>query len=165
VLGLENMGNQGLFETSDEIQLHRIALKSLVILEGQAQISDEYLCGMKRPYSAPIIHGVIELNLHGNMQVGDVLIDCDVTSIFISPSLLRTLSLPHKQAFTSTQSLNGQVMMNSVESRMATLRVQYSQHLNPVDKLEDLVIQMKGRQLSGFSILNTLILLMNWTIQ
>ena len=67
--------------------------------------------------------------------------------IFISPSLLRKLELPHEPAFTSTEGLNGQVMMSPRESRTATLLVQYFEHLKPFDELEVLVVPMKAYDL------------------
>jgi len=70
------------------------------------------------------------------MQQVKALIDCGVTSIFISPSVLRKLELPHEPAFTSTQGPNGQVMVSAKESRKASLLVQYFEHLKPVDESE-----------------------------
>jgi hypothetical protein len=131
----------------DEIQPHRIALKSRVILEGQALMSSQYLCGTERPDSVQIIHEVLVQKIHGNMQQVKALIDCGSTSIFISPSLLRKLELPHEPAFTSTQGLNGQVMMSARESRKASLLVQYFEHLEPVDELEVLVVPMTAYNL------------------
>ena len=81
------------------------------------------------------------------MQRVKALIDCGATSIFISPSLLRKLELPHEPAFTSTQGLNGQVMMSAKESRKASLLVQYFEHLKPVDESEVLVVPMKAYDL------------------
>jgi hypothetical protein len=68
-------------------------------------------------------------------------------SIFISPSLLRKLELPHDTAFTSTQGLNGQVMMSARESRKATLLVQDFEHLKLGDESEVLVVPMKAYDL------------------
>jgi hypothetical protein len=68
-------------------------------------------------------------------------------SIFISPSLLRKLELPHKPAFTSTQGHNCQVMMSPMESRTATLLVQYFEQLKPFDESEVVVIPMKAYNL------------------
>jgi len=67
-LGMENLGNRALFATLDEIQPHRIALKSKVILEGRAVMSSQYLCGTERPDLVYIIHEVLVQNIHGNMQ-------------------------------------------------------------------------------------------------
>jgi hypothetical protein len=123
-LGWENLGNRALFETLDEIQLHRISLKSRVILEGRNVMLSQYQCGTARPDSADNIHEVPERNIHSNMQRVKALINCGATSIFISLSILRTLELPHEPAFTYTQCLNGQVMMSARESRKASLLVQ-----------------------------------------
>jgi hypothetical protein len=81
------------------------------------------------------------------MQRLEALIDCGAPSIFISPSLLRKLELPHEPAFTSTQGLNGQVMMSAKESQKASLLVQYFEHLKPVDESEVLVVPMKAYDL------------------
>jgi hypothetical protein len=110
-------------------------------------MSSEYLCGTERLDSAHIVHEVLVRNIHGNMQRVKALIDCSATSIFISPSLLRKLELPHEPAFISTQGLNGQVMMSAKESRKASLLVQYFEHLKPVDESEDLVVPMKAYDL------------------
>jgi hypothetical protein len=106
-------------------------------------MSSQYLCGTERPDSAHIVHEVLVRNIHGNMHRVTALIDCGATSSFITPSLLRKLELPHEPAFTSTQGLNGQVIMSAKESRKASLLVQYFEHLKPVDKSEVLVVPMK----------------------
>ena len=146
-LGLENLANRALFATLNKIQPHRIAIKSSVILEGRALMSSQHLCGTERLDSVHIVHEVLVQNIHGNMQRVKALIDCGAMSIFISPSLLRKLELPHEPSFTSTQGLNGQVMMSAKESRKASLLVQYFEHLKPVDELEVLVIPMKAYNL------------------
>jgi len=110
-------------------------------------MSSQYLCGTERLDSAHIIHEVLVQNIHGNMQQVKALIDCGATSIFISLSLLWKLELPHEPAFTSTQGLNGQVMMPATESQKASVLVQYFEHLKPVDKSEVLVIPMKPKDL------------------
>jgi len=81
------------------------------------------------------------------MQRVKALIDCGATSICISPSLLRTLELPHEPAFTSTQGLNGQVMMSAKESRKASLLVQYFEHRKPLDRSMVLVVPMMAYDL------------------
>jgi len=110
-------------------------------------MSSQYLCGTERLDSAHIIHEVLVRNIHGNMQRVKALIDCGATSIFISPSLLRKLELRHEPAFTSTQGLNGQVMMSAKESRKASLLVQYFEHLKIVDESEVLVVPIKAYDL------------------
>jgi len=142
-LAVDNLGNRALYATSDEIQLHSIAIKSRVLLEGQALMSIQYLCGTDRPDSAHIIHEVLVRNIHGNMQLVKAQIDSGATSIFISPSLLRKLELPHQPAFTSTQGFNGQVMMSAKQSRKASLLVQYFEHIKTVRESEVLVVPMK----------------------
>jgi hypothetical protein len=110
-------------------------------------MSSQYLCSTERPDSAHIIHEVLVRNIQGNMQRVKELIDCGATSIFISPSLLRKLELPHEPAFTSTPGLNGQVMMSERESRKASLEDQYLEHLEPVNESEVLVVEMKAYDL------------------
>jgi len=110
-------------------------------------MSSQYLCGTARPDSANSIHEVLVRNIHGNMQRSKALIDSGATRIFISPSLLRKLELLHKPAFTSTQGLNGEVMMSVSESQKVSLLVQYFEHLKPVDELEVLVVPMKAYDL------------------
>ena len=77
------------------------------------------------------------------MQRVKALIDCCVTRIFISPSLLRKLELPREPAFTSTLGLIGQVMMSAKERRNASLLVQIFEPRELVDKSEVLVVPMK----------------------
>jgi len=110
-------------------------------------MSSQYLCGTDRSDLAHIIHEVLVRNIHGNMQRVKSPMHCTAMGIFISPSLLRKLELPHEPAFTSTEGLNGQVMMSPRESRTATLLVQYFEHLKPFDELEVLVVPMKAYDL------------------
>jgi hypothetical protein len=67
------------------------------------------------------------------MQRVKALIDCDATRVVILLILLKTLELPHEPAFTTTQGLNGQVMMSAKESLKASHVVQYFEHLKPID--------------------------------
>ena len=108
--------------------------------EGRVLMSSQCLCGTERPDSVQIVHGVLVRNIHVNRQQVTALIDCGATSIVISPSRLWRPELPHEPAFTSTQVLNGQVLMFAKESRKASLLVQYFEHLKPVDKSEVLVV-------------------------
>jgi hypothetical protein len=81
------------------------------------------------------------------MQPVKALIDFGAMIIFILLSLLTKLELPHNPAFTSTQSLNGQVIISAKESRKASLVVWYVENLKPVDELAVLVIPMKAYNL------------------
>jgi hypothetical protein len=126
--GLENLRNRALCTTLDEIHPHRIALKSNVILAGRALMSSQYLCGIERPDSVHIILEVLLRNIHGNMQRVKALIDCGATSIIISLTLLRKLELPHKPALTSTQGVNGHVMMSARQ-------VSWFSNLNTLNRL------------------------------
>jgi hypothetical protein len=81
------------------------------------------------------------------MQPVNAHIDCGATSIFISPSLIWKLELPHKPTFTSTQCLNSQVMMSAKAPRNARLLVHNFEHLKPVDELEVTVVPMKAYDL------------------
>jgi hypothetical protein len=75
------------------------------------------------------------------------LINCGATSIYISPSLHRKIESPHEPAFTSTQGLNGQVMMSARDRRKASLLVLYFEHLKSVDESEVLVVPMNAYNL------------------
>ena len=136
--GLDNLGN--LFETLDEIQPHLIALKSRVILEGLSLMSSQFLCWTERPDSVHIIYEILVRNIHRNIQRVKERIDCGATSIFIWPSLLRKLQLPHEPAFTSTKGLNTQVMMSARERQKASLLVQYFEHRKLVDESQVSVV-------------------------
>jgi hypothetical protein len=107
-------------------------------------MSSQYVCGTERLDSARIVDEVLLRNIHGNMQQVKAVFNCGATSISISPSLLKKHESPHEPAFTSTQGLNGQVMMSAKESRKASLLVQYFKHGKPVDESEVLVIPMKA---------------------
>jgi hypothetical protein len=138
------LGTRALLATIDEIQPHRLALKSRVILEPpRALFSSQYLCGTEKPDSSHIVHEVQIRDRHGEIQRVRALIDCGATSIFMAPRLLRRLGLRHEPAFTSTQGLNGQIMMSAKESQKTSFSVQYFQHLAPVDESEVLVVPMK----------------------
>jgi hypothetical protein len=76
------------------------------------------------------------------MQCVQTLIDCGVTSIFMALRLLRQLGLKYEPAFTSTQGLNGEMMMSVQESQKTCFSVEYYKHLAPVDKSEVLVVPM-----------------------
>jgi hypothetical protein len=133
--------------TLNENQPHQITLKSRAILEERAQMSSQYLCGTERPDSTHIIHELRVRDIHGNMHRVRALIDCGATSLFMTPRLLRQLRLPHEPAFTSTQGLNGQLMMSAKESRKTNISVQYFEHLAPVDQPEVLIVPMKAYDL------------------
>jgi hypothetical protein len=141
---LENLGNRAISATLDKIQQHQIALKSRVIVAGRAPIPSQYLCGTERPDSVNIVHEVLVQNIHGIMKRFKPLIASGATSIVISPSLLRQLELPHKSVFTSTQGLNGQVMMSAKERQKASHLFQYVEHVKPVDKSEVIAVPMKA---------------------
>jgi len=127
-LGLENLGNWAFIAALDEIQPHQITLKSRVILDCRTLMSSQYLTGTEGPDSAHSIHEDLVQTIPGNMQRVKGLIHCGATSIFISPSLLWKLTLPHDPGFTSTQGLDVQVMMSANESQKASLLVQYFVH-------------------------------------
>jgi hypothetical protein len=55
--------------------------------------------------------------------------------------------MPHNPTFTSTQRLNGQVMMSAKDSRKASVLVQYFEHLKLVDESEVLVVPMNAYNL------------------
>jgi hypothetical protein len=121
-------------------------------------MSRYYICSTERPDSAHIIHEFLVQNIHGNIQRVKALIDFGATIIFISLSLLRKLKLPHKPAFTSTQCLNGLVMMSARESQNACVSVHSFEHHKPVDESEVEVVQMTSHApvlgLEGFKATN-----------
>jgi len=115
-IGLERLESGVLMATLDEMQPHRIALKSNVILEQSAKMSSQSQCATDRPDSTSIIHPVKVRNLHCNMHRLRALIECVASSIFMTLRLLQLLRLPHEPAFTSTQGLNGQLIISVKES-------------------------------------------------
>ena len=89
-LGMEKLGAQALMATLDEVQPHRISLKSRVVLESpSARVLSQYLCGTEIPDSAHIVHEVQIRHRNGEMQRVRALIDCGATSIFMAPTLLK----------------------------------------------------------------------------
>ena len=58
-LGMENLGAQALMVTLDEVEPHRISLKSRVVMESpRARMLSQYICGTETPDSANINHEV-----------------------------------------------------------------------------------------------------------
>jgi len=89
-LGLETIGMRSLMATLDEIQPHRIAMKSRVILEPPAaRMSSQYLCGTTKSDTSHIVHELYVRNVYRERQCIRALIDCGTTSIFMAPRLLR----------------------------------------------------------------------------
>jgi hypothetical protein len=86
---MEKLGAQALMATLDEVQPHRISLKSRFVLERRrARMLSQYLCGTEIPDSAHIVHEVQIRDRNGEMQRFWALIDCGATSIFMAPRLL-----------------------------------------------------------------------------
>ena len=134
--------------TMDSIQLHRIALKSRVVLESpKAHMSSQYLCGMSRPDTSHIIHEVFLRDGNGEMQRVRALIDWGTTSIFMTPRLRKRLGLVDEPAYVTTLGLNGHVMAHASESRKTWFTVPYMEHLSPVQESEVLVVPMRAYDL------------------
>jgi len=129
--------------TMDEIRLHRIALKSRVILESpRAEMLSQYLCGTETPDSAHIIHEIQIRDEHGEMQHVPALIDCGATTIFMAPWLFKNLGISHEAAHITTLGLGGQSMQHAKDNRKMSISVQYMEHLAQVTEPEVLVVPM-----------------------
>jgi len=88
-LGMEKLGVQAPMTTLDEVQPHRISLKSSVVLESlRARMLSQYLCGTEILNSAHIAHEVQNRDRNGKMQRIRARIDCGATSMFMAPRLL-----------------------------------------------------------------------------
>jgi hypothetical protein len=122
-LGLVNLRNQAIFRAFDEIQLHYIAVKSLVIFDCQPLMSSLPLGGTEKLDLAHIINVVLTQNIHGTMNRVKAVIESGATHIIMSPRFLRILKLPHESVFPSFQCLNVQVIMSTMDSRKASLLV------------------------------------------
>jgi hypothetical protein len=85
-------------------------------------------------------------------------------SIFISPSLLSKLEWLHGPAFTTTQYLNGQVMISAKENQKASLLSHNYGQLKPVNKSEVLVATMTTcDQILGLPRFNGMNVDIDWT--
>jgi hypothetical protein len=143
-LGMEKLGAQTQMATLDEVQPHRISLKSSVILETpRARMLSQYLCGTEIPDSAHIVHEVQIRDRNGEIQLVQALIDCGETSICMAPWLLKRLGISHEAAHISTLGLNGGVMQQAKDSRKTRIMVQYLDYLAPVDESDVLVVPMR----------------------
>ena len=104
---MQKLGAQALMATLEEVQPHRISLKSRVVLESpRARMLSQYLCGTETPDSAHIIHQVKIQDRNGEMKRVRALIDCGTTSIFMAPRLLKRLGISHEAAHITTLGLN-----------------------------------------------------------
>jgi len=163
-LGLPSLGTRALLETWEEIQLHRISLRPMVVLQNpKALISSQYLCGMERPDSSHIVHKVQIRHQHGESRWIQTLIDCGATSIFMSPQLLNRLRLLHKAVHITTHGVDGQVIVHARESRKMATTVQYMDYLAPVHEPKVPVIPMRAYDLVlGLPWFNTRKLEIDW---
>ena len=147
-LELGKVVSQALMATLDEIQPHRIALQSRVILESpRAQMLSQYLCGTETPDSAHTIHEIQTREKHGEMQRVRALIDCGATSIVMAPRLLKKLGISHEVAHITTLGLGGQIVQHGKDSRKTSTTVQYMEHLARVTEPEVLVVPMQAYDL------------------
>jgi len=143
-LGMEKLGAQALMATLDEVQPHRISLKSIVVLESpRARMTSQYLCGTETPDSAHIIHEVQIRDRNGEIQHVRALIDCGATSIFMAPRLLKRLGISHEAGHITTLSLDGGVMQHAKDSRKMRITNQYLDCLAPVNESDVLVVPIR----------------------
>jgi hypothetical protein len=116
-----------------------------VLLESpKALMSSQYFCGTSRPDTSHIINVVFIRDGNAGMQHVRALIDCGVTSIFMSPRLQKRLGLADEPAYITTIGLNGQVMAHASDCRRTAFTVQYMNHLSPVRESEMLVVPPSG---------------------
>jgi hypothetical protein len=144
-LGLQRVAARSLLASLDEVEMHRIALKSRVRLEAprsQALFSSQYLCGSSRPDTSHVIHRISIQDVQGNWTRVKAVIDCGATSIFASPRLIEILGLQTQQAHTTTYGLDGKFMSHTKDSRKTRLSVSYFEHEQPVDESEVLIVPM-----------------------
>ena len=153
-LRMEKLGMQALMAPLDEVQPHRISLKSRVVLESpRARRVSQYLCGTEIPDSAQIVHKeqiVHKVQIqerNGEMQRVWALIDCGATSIFMAPRLLKRLGMSHEAAHIPTFGLNRGVMQHAKDSRNTRITVQCLDYLAPVDESDMLVVPMHAYDL------------------
>jgi len=147
-LGMEKLGAQALMATLDEVQPHRISLKSRVVLESpRARMLSQCLCGTETPDSAHIIHEVQIRDRNGEMQRVRALIDCGATSIFMAPRLLKRLGISHEAAHITTLILDGGVTQHPKASRKTRITMQYLDYLAPVNESDVLVVPMHAYDL------------------
>jgi hypothetical protein len=112
--------------TPDEVQPHRISIKSRVVLESpRARMLSQYRCGTEIPDSVHIVHDIHIRDRNGEMPPICALINCRPTSIFMAPRLLKQLGISHDAAHITTLGLNGGVMQHAKNIRMTRIILQY----------------------------------------
>ena len=132
----------------DSIQPHRIALKSRVVLEKpKAHMSSQYFCRKSRLDTSRIIHEVCIRDGSWEMQSMRAVINCGMTSIFMTLTLRKRLGLADEPAYVTTPGLNGQVMAHTSGSQKMAFMVQYMEHLLPVQESEVLLVPMLAYEL------------------
>ena len=70
--------------------------------------------------------------------------DCGAKSIFMTARLRKPLGLVDKPSCVTTLGLNGQVIGHPRESRKMAFRVQFMEHLAPVQESEGLVVPIRA---------------------
>ena len=75
------------------------------------------------------------------------LVDSGATRIFISPKLVNKLKLETEPARITTYGIDGKVIAHAKESRKTNLRIQYFEHLAPVDELDVLCVPIESYDL------------------
>jgi hypothetical protein len=155
------MVSRALLATIDEVEMHRIALKSRVRLEAPRhllpghRLSSQYLCGSSQPDTCHVVHEVSVQDTQGNWIRVKALIDCGATSIFASPWLVARLGLETEHAHITTYGLDGGVLAHARDSRKTRLAVKYfaqapvdePEARNSVDEPEVLIVPMTAYDL------------------
>jgi hypothetical protein len=135
------MVSRALLASIDEVEMHRIALKSRVRLEAPRHLlpghllSSQYLCGSSQPDTCHVVHEVSVQDTQGNWIRVKALLDCGATSIFALPWLVARLGLETEHAHITTYGLDGGVLAHARDSRKTRLAVKYFAQA-PVDEPE-----------------------------
>ena len=141
---------RSLFASLDEKPFtSRITLQPNIVLEKSQQMSSQYLCGTARPSTSHVVHEVMVMDREGRMRAVKALIDCGASSFFISPKLVRYLGLREQTspAYITTRGLDGKILARARDSQKLSLKMQYLDHLAPVEEPEVLVVDMSAYDL------------------
>ena len=136
----------------DKYTPHRTRLKPRIALEASsstANLSSQYLCGTAKPDSEHVVCNVRLKDARGHLKTVRVLIDCGATSIFISPLLVERLGLENLTvpAYTTTEGIDGKIIMDARESRKLTLNIQYFDYLAGITENNCLIVPMQAYDL------------------
>lgn len=138
-------------QSRDKSSPHQMRLKPRIALEASLATASlsQYLCGTAHPDSEHVVCDVKIRDARGQLKTARALIDCGATSIFVSPQLLERLGLERLTvpAYTTTQSIDGKVIMNARESRKIGLNIQYFDYLAGITENDCLVVPMQAYDL------------------